>query len=419
MIRCDLCKGWFHEECIKVEEGDNVNSFWMCEECGEEWQKVKAMRKEVNKTSSQEKSGKETPEAGDQRLERIEVEIDKIKKKEKELTKQIEEVRGKIVENEYLKKMIQRGEEKLLEVKKMIDKLITENGLEKELRGKREEIEIEVKASKGKDLERVKDDVTKIQSKLVNIMREDKILKMESGYSTIRGRVTELEDKLTRQTLRGWEFRKELTEIAKKIKPNAQESEEVTKKGEERVSSNEEIREKGEVEIPKKTPCENPIRKEGVGRVLILGDEGVRRMERGIIEGLDRKKVTIASFPGANLQDIKKLVGKGIIHKEETRIVLHVGSNKSKKWEDRFTFKKEWEELVETIKERGEGKSIGVCPIPTRPGGNKMAGETVKIKNKILAEICEQKGVEYLQRGDLEMDKKINMWVGEHIEEKN
>lgn len=145
----------------------------------------------------------------------------------------------------------------------------------------------------------------------------------------------------------------------------------------------------------------------------------MRRMERGIIEGLDRKKVTIASFPGANVQDVKDLVGKGIIHKKETRIVLHVGSNKSKKWEDRFTFKKEWEELVEAIKEKGEGKSIGVCPIPTRPGGSKMAGETVKIKNKILAEICEQKGVEYLQRGNLEMDKKINMWVGEHIVEKN
>lgn len=160
-------------------------------------------------------------------------------------------------------------------------------------------------------------------------------------------------------------------------------------------------------------------RRRGGGRVLILGDEGVRRMERGIIEGLDRKKVTIASFPGANLQDIKNLVGKGIIHKKETRIVIHVGSNKSRKWEDRFTFKKEWEELVEDIKERGEGKRIGVCPIPTRPGSSRMAEETIKIKNTILAEICEQKGIEYLQRGNLEMDKKINIWVGEHIEEKN
>lgn len=49
MIRCDLCKGWFHEECIKVEEGENVSNFWMCEECGEDWVKVKAMNRDKKK----------------------------------------------------------------------------------------------------------------------------------------------------------------------------------------------------------------------------------------------------------------------------------------------------------------------------------------------------------------------------------
>lgn len=55
----------------------------------------------------------------------------------------------------------------------------------------------------------------------------------------------------------------------------------------------------------------------------------MRKQEREITEGLDRSRITIASYPGAKEEDIKRLVEKGVLQKEEMYIITHVDKDKS------------------------------------------------------------------------------------------
>lgn len=140
----------------------------------------------------------------------------------------------------------------------------------------------------------------------------------------------------------------------------------------------------------------------------------MRKQEREITEGLDRSRITIASYPGAKEEDIKRLVEKGVIQKEEMYIITHVDKDKSQRWEGKEWIRKEWEDLIRVIRNKGNQK-ISVCPMPARDWGEKYVNETIRLKNEIVAGVYKTEGIKFLLAEGKGMGGFLNALISERI----
>lgn len=458
MVRCDMCKDWFHKKCINEEE-ETFQNFWMCAECGEIWKEIKDGNRTKNTTESKgkkkqdthkTKQGKEETQELKELVKEVQVVKEKLdqtiaKGKETIWEERIAEVEAenkklteKQIELEKTIEEMQKKKENLIDDKKKTQEMITDTEDEEKFQTQFESIrawqtywENEIKNLKcynykasGEQYKKILDELREEMNHYEKMANDFKRT-IESNFN--RREIRWCQERLQNQTRRnnphqekslmntGYWRGQEKREIGQERENTKRYNNNRTERQEERRVEfyHKDHRRMEQIENNRRIITANEYQRR---RHIIIGDEGVKGLEREIGRGID--KLEIARYPGAKTIDLENLIEKGGLLEKGDTAIIHIGTNDAGPMANETDFTNNCRNLIKKIKIGC--RRVGVCPIPTINGLGGWHQRETKIKNEILNYICQKENIDFLYPGKEDMGMYANRWLrNAQIESKN
>lgn len=451
MVRCDMCKDWFHKACIKEDE-ETFQNFWMCAECGELWKEIKDANRTKNTTESKGKKKPDTQKTNQGKEETQELKV---------LVKEVQLVKEKL-EQTITKDKETTWEDRIREVeaenKKLTEKQIELEKTIEEMQKKKENPKEDIKKTQDIIIDTKENE--KFQSQFENIRTwqtywENEIKNLKSynykaageHYKNILDELREemehygkmandfkrtIESNFTRREIRWCQERLENQSRrnnshqekrpintgywrGQEKKETGQERENTkrynnirTERQEERSEEyyHKEHRRMEQIENNRRTITGNGYQRNGY---IITGDEGIKGLESEIGRGINNN-LEVARYPGAKTVDIENLIEKGGLLEKVDTAIIHIGKNDTGPMANETVFTNNCINLIRKTKNTG-CRRVGLCPIPSINGLGGWHQSEVRRKNEILSYICQKENIDFLYPGKENMGKYVNRWI--------